>query len=147
MIFPLFDGSDAPEAGNASGERPWQQVQNRRRNSRWMAQSRARAWNSNSAAGLTGAARTKYSAFHLGGISLLSQADDILRYCQDRKVLVTGVYWLRTRVWGTQSAKLYLSVDAAERVLSEHFWPQKIRCRAWRSSPPESQFGGNADCS
>ena len=84
----------------------------------------------------------KGSAFYLGGLSLDSQADDIRHYCREHGVLLSGVYLIHTRVWGTQSAKLYVATDSAECVLSDNFWPKNIRCRVWESSPPTSVGGG-----
>ena len=57
--------------------------------------------------GLKGAVRAHCLPFHLPGISLVSDADDIISYCRGRNVLVTGCYLIRSRVWGTQSAKIY----------------------------------------
>ena len=85
---------------------------------------------------LVGAARAKCQTLYLGGISLESTQQDILQYCSDRKVVVTDVYMIRTHVWGTQSAKLFVTEQSVDKVLSETFWPSQIRCRSWKASPP-----------
>ena len=139
---PLVAGGSDP---GISSEEPWRKVRSgRRRRDR---SHKSRLTGSPPEArherpGLAGATRKKCSAFHLGGISPHSQAEDVRRYCHDRRVLVTGLYWIHTRVWGTQSAKVYVSEDAADRVLSDGFWPEHIRCRQWQSSPPSSPRSG-----
>ena len=149
---PISGGSERawsngpPESGLMSGvgsssteERPWQSVQSKR--SHCTGKQLRDGGRSSIRPGLTGATRMKCSAFYLGGLSLNSQADDIRHYCREHGVLLSGVYLIHTRVWGTQSAKLYVATDSAERVLSDNFLPKNIPCRVWESSPPTSAGG------
>ena len=88
---------------------------------------------------LKGAVRIHCLPFHLSGISLDSCADDIISYCRKRNVPVTGCYLIRSRVWGTQSAKIYVDKEAKERVVADGFWPTFLRCRIWEAEAPKSK--------
>ena len=98
---------------------------------------------------LRGAQRVSASPFHLAGISLESTAEDIVSYCRTRNVSVTGCYLVRSRVWGTQSAKLFAATSSADKILDSNFWPEHMRCRKWDNYPPTGQqatahaVGGN----
>ena len=85
---------------------------------------------------LKGAVRIHCLPFHLSGISLDSGADDVISHCLDRNVSITGCYLIRSRVWGTQSAKIFVDKNCKERVLEEGFWPDHPRCRVWEPDPP-----------
>ena len=89
--------------------------------------------------GLKGAVRAHCLPFHLPGISLVSDADDIISYCRGRHVLVTGCYLIRSRVWSTQSAKIYVDKKCRERILEDSFWPEHLSCRVWEADPPKSK--------
>ena len=88
---------------------------------------------------LRGAQRVSASPFHLAGISLDSTADDIVSYCRTRSVSVTGCSLVRSRVWGTQSAKLFVATSSTDKILDESFWPEHIRCRKWDKHPPATK--------
>ena len=86
--------------------------------------------------GLSGAECAHCTPCHLQGVNLDSTVEDILTYCRKRSVLVTGCYMIRTRVWGTQSAKLFVSRQHLDAVLSDSFWPDLIKCRKWELAAP-----------
>ena len=85
---------------------------------------------------LRGAQRVKTAAFHLRGISMDCSADDIVAHCRQWNVTATGCFMLRTRVWGTQLAKLFIAKGETELVMSPDFWPEFICCRPWERDPP-----------
>ena len=85
---------------------------------------------------LLGAKCVKRTPCHLRGVSLESTAEQIVAYCRERKVLVTGCHFIRTRVWGTQSAKIFVGSDCLESVTASSFWPEFIKCRKWESVAP-----------
>ena len=85
---------------------------------------------------LSGAQRVRTSKFHLRGISLDCSAESIISYCRQRKVLVTGCYLIRSTVWGTQSAKLFVSEACSQTILNDGFWPKFVSCRQWLREPP-----------
>ena len=85
---------------------------------------------------LCGAKRVQTTAFHLRGISMDCSADDILAFCRKRNVTTTGCFMLRTRIWGTQSAKLFVAKEKADLIARPDFWPELICCRPWERDPP-----------
>ena len=86
--------------------------------------------------GLVGATKLTCAPFNVSGISLDSTEEDILLYCHDKGVTVTGVYMLLTRVWGTRSAKLFAVAADGDTIISECFWPTHVMCRPWLPKPP-----------
>ena len=92
-----------------------------------------------SSGGLKGAQRVRCAPFYLAGISLDSNEWDIVSFCCSKNVLVTGCYLLRSRVWGTQSAKIYVDLTSKSTVLAEHFWPAHLKCREWQADAPVSR--------
>ena len=88
---------------------------------------------------LKGAVRVHCMPFHLSGISLESDADDIVSYCRSKKVAITGCYLIRSRIWGTQSAKIYIDKESKKNVLDESFWPTHLKCRVWEPKAPSSK--------
>ena len=88
--------------------------------------------------GLKGAQRARCMPFHLSGMCLESCEDDVFDFCSRKGVLITGCYLLRSRVWGTKSAKIYVDINAKETVLSDSFWPDILKCRVWEASAPSS---------
>ena len=85
---------------------------------------------------LHGSRRVSTKPFHVSGIALDCWLEDVVRFCTDCRVIVTGGYFIRTRVWGTQSAKLFVAESSAFAVLRGGFWPEMIRCRSWEATPP-----------
>jgi len=57
--------------------------------------------------------------------------------------MVTGCQMLRSRVWGTQSAKLYVSESSVESLAKDQFWPEHISYRPWERIPPGVRGNGN----
>ena len=88
--------------------------------------------------GLRGAQRVWCLPYYLSGISPDSTVDDIIDYCRRKSVTVTGVYLLRSKAWGTVSAKAFINKLDGEKVLSDGFWPPFMKCRLWRKEPPVS---------
>ena len=62
--------------------------------------------------------------------------DDIIAFCRKRHVKVTGCFMIRTRIWGTQSAKLFVAKENMEVILGPDFRPEHILCRPWERLPP-----------
>jgi len=91
-----------------------------------------------SAGSLSGAPRLKCKPFHLSFISLESTAEDVRKYCKSRNVLLTGCYSVKTKRWGTQSMKIYADSTVEAKILSDEFWPELVRCRAWTKEPPST---------
>ena len=87
---------------------------------------------------LCGAQRVEVKTFHVAGISLDCSAADVISYCRRKKVLATACNLLRSRIWDTQSAKLYVALSHADLVASSDFWPEFVRCRPWERKPPKS---------
>ena len=88
---------------------------------------------------LKGAVRVHCMPFHLSGISLESDADEIVFYCRSKKVAITGCYLIRSRIWGAQSAKIYIDKESKMNVLDESFWPTHLKCRVWEPEAPSSK--------
>ena len=95
--------------------------------------------------GLKGAEKISCKPYHLAGISLDSSAADVASYCEARHVRITGCYLIRSRVWGTVSAKIFVDCGAWSKVLDSGFWPEFIRCRQWKSTPPKGASSAQ-DC-
>ena len=107
---------------------------------RHASKDRRRAGHSVSQRGrLKGAVRVRCMPFHLSGISLESDADDIVSYCRSKAVVITGCYLIRSRIWGTQSAKIYVDKESKELVLGDSFWPTHLKCRVWEPDAPSSR--------
>lgn len=85
---------------------------------------------------LKGSTRVSCKPFHLAGISLESRPEDVVAFCRQRNIVVTGCYCIPTRVWGTQSMKLFLDESAERKVLDSNFWPEFVKCRVWTKEPP-----------
>ena len=86
--------------------------------------------------GLHGARSVQCCALHLSHISLESKVEDVLTHCRQRRVNVAGCFFIRSRNWGTQSAKIFVADSFVDDVLKEGFWPEMIECRRWESTPP-----------
>ena len=86
--------------------------------------------------GLHGARSVQCCALHLSHISLESKVEDVLTHCRQRRVNVAGCFFIRSRNWGTQSAKIFVADSFVDDVLKEGFWPEMIECRRWESMPP-----------
>ena len=87
---------------------------------------------------LKGHAKVSCKPYCLAGVSLSCTAADVSAYCLQRDVCITGCYLLHSRVWGTQSAKIFIESSADDKVLRDSFWPEFIRCRPWEKHPPQS---------
>ena len=83
-----------------------------------------------------GSRRVSTKPFHVSGIALDCRLEDVVRFCTDCRVIVTGCYFIRTRVWGTQSAKLFVAESSASAVLRDGFWPEKYGVAAGRQLLP-----------
>ncbi len=90
-----------------------------------------------SASTLKGSERVRCKPFYVARVSLDSSAEDVINYCQTRGVIATGCYDLPTHVWGTRTMKVFLDAAAETAVLSDDFWPEYVRCRAWSKEPPK----------
>ena len=88
---------------------------------------------------LQGARRVRTQCLFVSGISPDNTADEVIKYCRERSVQVTGCYLLRSKIWGTQLAKLFVSTDHVEEVRdrASDFWPEHITCRSWERDPPK----------
>ena len=86
--------------------------------------------------GLYGSARVSSKPLHLSHLGPDCNVADVVRYCREKRVIVTGCYFIRTRIWGTQSAKVFVDDASLEAVLSEDFWPNLVECRRWTATPP-----------
>jgi len=86
---------------------------------------------------LSGAQPVKTKCFFVSGIDQKCSAEQIRKYCLERGVRTTGCYLLRSRIWGTQSAKLFVSDECCDKMDTSGFWPQYVSHREWRYSPPE----------
>ena len=95
--------------------------------------------------GLRGAERVRCKAFHLARVSLESTPQDVIAFCRKARVTVTGCYILPSRVWGTQSFKVYIDEACEQQVLGETFWPAHLRCRLWEREPPRSNVERGKD--
>ena len=102
------------------------------RDSRWtLEQSKRQRHQKSHGSGLQGAERVMCTPCHLRGLCQESSAADVISCCRERNVHVTGCYLIRTRVWGTQSAKLFINTKSLDSVLAEDFWPDLIKCRKY----------------
>ncbi len=93
--------------------------------------------NDNGANRLCGAQRVSTKPFHLAGISLECTVSDVVSYCRQRRVVITGCYMIRTRMWGTQSAKIFVSDNCSASIMKVGSWPEFVRCRLWECDPPK----------
>lgn len=89
---------------------------------------------------LYGSDRVATTTFHLSRIGLDCTPADVLRYCKTRGVVLTGCVFIRTRVWGTQSAKIFVAEKCASEVVTADFWPDLIKCRRWEFTPPRGKL-------
>ena len=101
------------------------------------ARTSSRAQSLKVASRLKGAVRVKCTPFHLSGVSPSSSMEDVITFCRLKGVLVAGCYSIRTRVWGTQSMKLFAESGAEETILGAGFWPEHVNCRKWAKNPPK----------
>ena len=89
--------------------------------------------------GLHGSRRVSSKPLHLSHLGPDCNPADVIRYCKERRVTVTGCYFIRTRIWGTQSAKVYVDDSSLETVLHQRFWPNLVECRRWETTPPANK--------
>ena len=89
--------------------------------------------------GLYGSRRVSSKPLHLSYLGPDCNPADVIRYCKERRVTVTGCYFIRTRIWGTQSAKVYVDDSSLETVLRDSFWPTLVECRRWETTPPANK--------
>ena len=142
-ITPDNSAEPAPEKSPADEGNIWVTHQRRRRTaperSLDLPKSALRGGGTLRSNGLHGASRVACSALHLSHISPESNVEDVLQHCRERRVNVAGCFFIRTRIWGTQSAKILVADCSVAEVLKDGFWPEKIECRRWESTPPRRQ--------
>ena len=86
--------------------------------------------------GLRGAERVSIGVYHLSGIDLDCTVDDVIHHCKKKGILATACFMLKRRaLHTTQTAKLYVRDDP--KILEDGFWPDFLKCRPWKQSPPE----------
>ena len=74
--------------------------------------------------------------FHLSGLDPETAVEDVVTYCKQKGVNTTGCYPLPTRLWGTQTMKIFVDKQSEQVVLASDFWPDLVQCRAWQKLPP-----------
>ena len=85
---------------------------------------------------LKGAKRIVCKPFHLSGLDPETAVEDVVTYCKQKGVNTTGCYPLPTRLWGTQTMKIFVDKQSEQVVLASDFWPDLVQCRAWQKLPP-----------
>ena len=80
---------------------------------------------------LRGAKAFRTKTYFLSGIEEDCPAEQIPKHCRERGVNTSGGYLLRSRNWGTTSAKLFVVVDCCSIIEQSGFWPEFIECRLW----------------
>ena len=85
--------------------------------------------------------RVACKPFHLSGVSPTSTVEDVVTFCRLKRVNITGCYPVHTRVWGTQSMKVFVERSAEEVILSKDFWPEHVSCRKWLKNPKFGSHG------
>ena len=89
--------------------------------------------------GSSGPRRVSSKPLHLSHLGPDCNPADVICFCKERRVTVTGCFFIRTRIWGTQSAKAYVDDSSLETVLRESFWPNLVECRRWETTPPANK--------
>ena len=85
---------------------------------------------------LRGAKAFRTKTYFLSGIDEDCSAEQIRKHCRERGVNTSGCYLLRSRNWGTTSAKLFVAVDCCSVIEGSGFWLEFIECRLWMRDPP-----------
>ena len=65
---------------------------------------------------LRGSKRVRTKCYFVSGVIPDSTEEQTRSYCNKRSVQTTGCYLLRSRNWGTQSAKLFVVADCSDAV-------------------------------
>ena len=89
--------------------------------------------------GLRGAQRVRTKCFFVSGLSPDCTVDEVVDFCRDQSVNIIACYLLRSRAWGTLSAKIFVAEASCEAVVKADFWPEHVRCRRWKRSPPRGR--------
>ena len=108
----------------------WQQVKRRGKKS-----SRGPSSDATKRQGeLKGATRIKKSVFCISGIDVSCPEDTLVNYCLSRQVRVESCRFLKSKHFGTQSARLVVSAEDAQatNMVNESFWPENITARPWK---------------
>ena len=86
---------------------------------------------------LKGGKKIARKVVFVGGISINCCAEDLLAYCRQKQVEVTGCrMYSSKKVYGTMWARLTVVDKDESKVLEPDFWPQDVSARRWEFRDP-----------
>ena len=86
---------------------------------------------------LKGTIPIKRCVLFVGGIDIDCDEAALIKYCRSKNVRVSSCRFLKSKLFGTKSARLSVSVEDAEaaNILDAEFWPDNITARPWKFPP------------
>ncbi|XP_064651670.1 uncharacterized protein LOC135502644 [Lineus longissimus] len=81
--------------------------------------------------GVTRKPRRRRAPLFVGFISPRTTVDSILRFLVGHKVSEPHVRLMKSKIRGTQSAKVIVDLQDKDMLLHEDFWPAGVLCREW----------------
>ena len=86
---------------------------------------------------LKGAVPIKRCVLFVGGIDVDCDETALIKFCRSKNVRVSSCRFLRSKLFGTKSARLSVSAEDAEaaNILDKDFWPDNITARPWKFPP------------
>ena len=75
--------------------------------------------------------RRRRAVIFVGHISLRSTVDSVTDFLVKRDVSSPHVRLIKSKIWGTQSAKIIVNLNEKDKLLEESFWPEGISYREW----------------
>ncbi|XP_064631705.1 nucleoprotein TPR-like [Lineus longissimus] len=81
--------------------------------------------------GVTRKPRRRRAPLFVGFISPRTTVDSILRFLVGHKVIEPHVRLMKSKIRGTQSAKVIVDLQDKDMLLHEDFWPAGVLCREW----------------
>ena len=139
-----LDVETIPSRPSAEDSNPWHQVRRRKPSKPRVTPPEGTRSAQPSAADpasptpvLKGAVHVKRCVLFVGGIDIDCDEAALIKYCRSKNVRVSSCRFLKSKLFGTKSARLSVSVEDAEaaNILDEEFWPDNITARPWKFPP------------
>ena len=140
----ITDVEDIPSRPSAEDTNPWHQVRRRKPSKPRVTPPEGTRSAQPSAANpasptpvLKGAVPIKRCVLFVGGIDIDCDEAALIKYCRSKNVRVSSCRFPKSKLFGTKSARLSVSVEDAEaaNILDEEFWPDNITARPWKFPP------------
>ena len=65
----------------------------------------------------------------------------VVEYTKRNGVEVRSCYMLKSKIYGTNSARIKVAIQDKDKILDSSFWPENVRVRSWVFKPRWARQG------